>query len=168
MALANTTVQSNNRVKGQISSAGFSTTEVSPTTSHFIQILIDAGAIVYCRTNLPQAIMALECLSFWGETLNPLNTNLSPGGSSGGCSALMAFGGSPLSCGSDIGGSLRGPAACVGLWSLKSTVGRFPKSKPAIMPAPSPLSELTRAYIRQLVQIQCRLRGSHTGCWTPV
>lgn len=41
----------------------------------------------------------------------------------------MAFGGSPLSCGSDIGGSLRGPAACVGLWALKSTVGRFPKSK---------------------------------------
>lgn len=73
--------------------------------------------------------MALECLSFWGETLNPLNTSLSPGGSSGGCSALMAFGGSPMSFGSDIGGSLRQPASCVGLWTLKATVGRIPKGE---------------------------------------
>jgi Asp-tRNA(Asn)/Glu-tRNA(Gln) amidotransferase A subunit family amidase len=71
--------------------------------------------------------MHLETSSFWGLTRNPLNTTLSPGGSSGGCSALMAFGGSPMSMGSDIGGSLRQPAASTGLWTLKPTTLRIPR-----------------------------------------
>lgn len=71
--------------------------------------------------------MALECRSFWGHTKNPLNSALSPGGSSGGCAALVAFGGAPLSMGSDIGGSIRQPAACCGLWGPKCTTLRFPR-----------------------------------------
>ena len=120
-------VKSSIDVKDQISSAGFSNYSVAKQHGHLVQILEDAGAVVFCKTNLPQAIMALESHSFWGRTLNPLNTSLSPGGSSGGCSALMAFGGSPLSLGSDIGGSLRGPAAACGLWSLKPTTQRLPR-----------------------------------------
>lgn len=98
-------------------------------TAHAVEILQAAGAVVFCKTNLPQAIMALESLSFLGHTLNPLNTNLSSGGSSGGCSAIMGFGASPLSLGSDIGGSLRQPAACTGLWSLKPTAWRLPRGE---------------------------------------
>ena len=73
--------------------------------------------------------MHLECHSFLGLTLNPRNTLLSSGGSSGGCGALMAFGGSPMSMGSDIGGSLRQPAAANGLWTLKPTSLRVPECK---------------------------------------
>ncbi|KAF8184148.1 amidase signature domain-containing protein [Mycena galopus ATCC 62051] len=91
------------------------------------QILYDAGAVFYVTTNLPQCAMHLETYSFWGQALNPYNTKLTPGGSSGGCSALVAFGGSLLSVGSDIGGSLRSPAAACGIWTLKPTTLRVPK-----------------------------------------
>ncbi|KAJ7232166.1 amidase signature domain-containing protein [Mycena haematopus] len=115
---------------GRKSSAGFSVDMLQPpaTKNGFLpQILYDAGAVFYVKTNLPQLIMHLETYSFWGQTLNPCNTKLTPGGSSGGCSALVAFGGSPLSVGSDIGGSLRSPAAACGIWTLKPTTLRVPK-----------------------------------------
>ncbi|KAJ6510887.1 amidase signature domain-containing protein [Mycena sanguinolenta] len=115
---------------GRKSTTGFCVdTSQSPATKNgFLpQILYDAGAVFYVKTNMPQLIMHLETYSFWGQTLNPYNTKLSPGGSSGGCSSLVAFGGSPLSVGSDIGGSLRAPAAACGIWSLKPTTSRVPK-----------------------------------------
>jgi Asp-tRNA(Asn)/Glu-tRNA(Gln) amidotransferase A subunit family amidase len=88
--------------------------------SVFLPALLDnlRHAVFYVKTNLPQCIMHLETYSFWGQVLNPYNTKLTPGGSSGGCSALVAFGGSPLSIGSDIGGSLRSPANACGIWTL--------------------------------------------------
>ncbi|KAJ7678343.1 amidase signature domain-containing protein [Mycena rosella] len=115
---------------GHRSTSGFSgdLLQPAPTKHGFLaQILYDAGAVFYVKTNLPQAIMHLETYSFWGQVLNPYNTNLTPGGSSGGCSALVAFGGSLLSIGSDIGGSLRSPAAACGIWTLKPTTLRVPK-----------------------------------------
>lgn len=51
----------------------------------------------------------------FGRTLNPLNRKLTSGGSSGGESALIACRGSPIGIGTDIGGSLRIPAACTGM-----------------------------------------------------
>ncbi|KAJ6632201.1 amidase signature domain-containing protein [Mycena sp. CBHHK59/15] len=129
-------------VAGRKSTSGFSGDTVHPpemTHGHIAQILYDAGAgkchiesilafiFFYCKTNLPQSIMHLETFSFWGQVLNPYNTNLTPGGSSGGCSALIAFGGSPLSIGSDIGGSLRNPSALCGIWTLKPTTLRIPR-----------------------------------------
>lgn len=60
-----------------------------------------------------------------GRTVNPLNRLLTSGGSSGGESALIAFGGSPLGIGTDIGGSLRIPAACTGIFTLRPSFGRF-------------------------------------------
>lgn len=53
----------------------------------------------------------------YGRTVNPLNRALTSGGSSGGESALIAMCGSPLGVGTDIGGSLRIPAACTGIVS---------------------------------------------------
>lgn len=64
--------------------------------------------------------------NLFGLTTNPLNRSLTSGGSSGGEAALIAFGGSPLGVGSDIGGSLRIPAACCGLFTLRPSFGRFP------------------------------------------
>ncbi|KAJ7030973.1 amidase signature domain-containing protein [Mycena alexandri] len=122
---------------GRRSTAGFSGDILQPPAEehgHLAQILHDAGAVFYVKTNLPQSIMHLETYSFWGQVLNPLNTKLTPGGSSGGCSALIAFGGSPLSVGSDIGGSLRSPAAACGIWTLKPTTLRIPRGATAAQP----------------------------------
>ncbi len=58
--------------------------------------------------------------------MNPINRNLSPGGSSGGESALIALGGSPIGLGADGGGSIRFPAAATGLFGMKATSGRVP------------------------------------------
>ncbi|KAJ5861242.1 Amidase [Penicillium soppii] len=99
----------------------------SPGDANIVKILLDAGAVVYARTTEPQGLMALEtCSNITGTTTNPHNTALTPGGSSGGESALQALYGSPLGIGSDIGGSIRSPAANCGLYGLKPSTGRLP------------------------------------------
>lgn len=60
-----------------------------------------------------------------GVTLNPHNLHLSPGGSSGGEAALIASGGSAAGIGTDIGGSVRQPATCTGLYGIRATTGRL-------------------------------------------
>lgn len=60
------------------------------------------------------------------RTVHPRNRDLTSGGSSGGESALIAMCGSPLGVGTDIGGSLRIPAACTGIFTIKPSYGRFP------------------------------------------
>lgn len=70
-------------------------------------------------------MFAFECSNpVWGRTTNPYNENYTCGGSSGGEAALLAMDGSAMGIGSDIGGSLRIPAAYCGLYSLKPGGGR--------------------------------------------
>ncbi|KND61923.1 Aspartyl-tRNA(Asn) amidotransferase subunit A Glutamyl-tRNA(Gln) amidotransferase subunit A [Candidatus Burkholderia verschuerenii] len=86
-----------------------------------------AGAILLAKTNLPE-------FSFWiesdnllsGRTLNPWNLERTPGGSSGGESAAIAAGLSPIGLATDIAISVRGPAALTGVVGLKPTHGRIP------------------------------------------
>ncbi|KAI3576141.1 amidase signature domain-containing protein [Fusarium oxysporum f. sp. albedinis] len=92
-----------------------------------VKILRDAGAVLFCKTNQPQSIMHLETTSPWGRTLNPHNINLSAGGSTGGEAALIALRGSVLGIGTDIGGSVRGPAGFCGIYGLKTTSYVFPQ-----------------------------------------
>jgi amidase len=63
--------------------------------------------------------------NLWGRTLNPFNTLLSAGGSSGGEGALVGCLGSPLGVGTDIGGSIRAPCAFNGLYGLKPSSRRI-------------------------------------------
>ncbi|MGA8183377.1 MAG: amidase, partial [Terriglobia bacterium] len=87
-----------------------------------VKRLRDAGAIVLGKTNCPEFGWAWESDNLiYGRTNNPYNLSLSPGGSSGGESALISAGGSPLGFGSDAGGSVRFPANCCGLASIKPT-----------------------------------------------
>lgn len=65
-------------------------------------------------------------VSMCGDVPNPLNTALSAGGSSGGEAALLAFRGSPLGFGTDVGGSVRWPAGSVGAYGLRPSKGRLP------------------------------------------
>lgn len=74
-------------------------------------------------------MMAESVNNVFGRVLNPRNRKLTSGGSSGGESALLAFGGSVLGVGTDIGGSVRIPAACTGLFTLRPSFGRFPTLK---------------------------------------
>lgn len=85
-----------------------------------------AGAIVIGKTNVSQALFYTEADNpLFGRTLNPWNPQRTPGGSSGGEGAIIAAGGSPLGLGTDIGGSVRVPAAFCGIASLKATAGRM-------------------------------------------
>ncbi|HZC99884.1 MAG TPA: amidase family protein, partial [Actinomycetes bacterium] len=84
-----------------------------------------AGAIPIGRTNLSTLGMRLHTDSeLRGATLNPWDPSRTPGGSSGGDAAALATGVSPLSLGNDTGGSLRWPAQCCGVNTLKPTLGR--------------------------------------------
>ncbi len=86
-----------------------------------------AGGIPLGRTNLPEMGSRLDTDNpLRGRTRNPWNGNLTPGGSSGGEAAALATGMTPFGLGNDIGGSLRNPAYCCGIASLKPTVGRIP------------------------------------------
>lgn len=90
-------------------------------------ILIAQGAIAYVRTNIPQTLMWTETHNhIFGRTVNPYNRNVTCGGSSGGEGALIAMRGSLLGVGSDIGGSVRIPAAFNGLYGLRGSYNRVP------------------------------------------
>lgn len=117
-------------VKGQRTTAGyicFADLPVKNSDAHIVDILRNAGAVLYAKTNNPQCMMALETVSnIYGRTLNPWNTDLGAGGSSGGEGALLALHGSSLGVGSDLGGSVRVPAAFNGLYAFKPSANRVP------------------------------------------
>lgn len=100
---------------------------VTDHTSLIAEILKDAGAVFYQRTTQPQFLMHLESSSpLHGITSNPYNTSLTCGGSSGGEGAALGFGSSCVGLGTDIGGSIRGPASMQGVYGMKGSVGRLP------------------------------------------
>ena len=88
-----------------------------------------AGAIPIAKTNLPDLLFSFETDNLiYGRTNNPYDLSRTPGGSSGGESALIAACGSPLGLGSDAFGSVRVPAAFCGITSIKPTSGRLPRT----------------------------------------
>ncbi|KAI0334415.1 general amidase GmdA [Cubamyces sp. BRFM 1775] len=117
-------------VKGHDTATGYAAwafRTVAEKDAVAVDILRTAGAVIYVKTANPQTLLAIETNNnIYGRTLNPYNRSLTPGGSSGGESALIAVHGSPLGIGTDIGGSIRIPAAYTGLYGLKGSVGRMP------------------------------------------
>ncbi|KAI5959886.1 uncharacterized protein KGF55_005118 [Candida pseudojiufengensis] len=90
------------------------------------KILSKLGAIFYIRTNEPQALLHLDSgNNITGLTKCPYNLLLSSGGSSSGEGAIVSFGGSVLGVGSDIGGSIRSPAAFSGCHGFRPTSRRI-------------------------------------------
>jgi amidase len=88
-----------------------------------------AGAILLGKTNCPELGWAWEADNLiYGRSNNPYDLTLSAGGSSGGESAIVAAGGSAFGLGSDAGGSVRFPAHCTGIASIKPTSGRVPRT----------------------------------------
>lgn len=123
-----TSIKAHMPVKGHKVDAGSITTLMDVDFDcHAVEVLRKAGAVFYCKTNQPQLVMHLECCSFHGRSLNPHNTGLTPGGSSGGEAALLAMHGSAFGIGSDIGGSIRAPAAFCGIYGFKPTSNVLPR-----------------------------------------
>jgi aspartyl-tRNA(Asn)/glutamyl-tRNA(Gln) amidotransferase subunit A len=86
-----------------------------------------AGGIPLMKTNLPEFSSWTETDNLLtGRTNNPWNPDRTPGGSSGGESAAIAAGMSPIGIGSDVAMSVRGPAAFTGIAALKASQGRVP------------------------------------------
>jgi aspartyl-tRNA(Asn)/glutamyl-tRNA(Gln) amidotransferase subunit A len=121
--------------KDAIDTAGVMTQRGSPifkgrvpdTDATTVARMKKAGGILLAKTNHPE-------FSFWfetdnllsGRTLNPWNPDRTPGGSSGGESAAIAAGMSPIGLATDVAISIRGPAALTGVVGLKATHGRIP------------------------------------------
>jgi amidase len=86
-----------------------------------------AGAVILGKTNVPPSLADWQSTNpIYGRTVNPHDPSRSPGGSSGGSAAAVASGMVALECGSDIGGSIRVPAAFCGVFGLKPSFGLVP------------------------------------------
>lgn len=91
------------------------------------RLLLDLGAVLYCKTNVPQTMMTADSdNNVFGRTLNPAKMKLTAGGSSGGEGALIAMHGSVLGVGTDVAGSIRIPSLCNGIYGLRTSVGLVP------------------------------------------
>jgi amidase len=127
-----------------------------------------AGAIPFARTNLPDLGLRVHTHSeLHGLTRNPWNPHVTAGGSSGGEAAAIASGMSPLGLGNDIGGSLRNPAHCCGVASIKPTVGVVPMATvipPIDLPLASQMMVVEGPMARRVVDVRTafeRLVGPH-------
>ena len=120
-------------VKGEVTTYGSRLHEHHRPARSLVYVdrLLRAGAILLARTTTPEfALLGVTHSVLWGVTRNPWNLALSPGGSSGGAGAALAAGMTTLADGSDIGGSIRIPASCCGVFGLKPSHGRVPSGGP--------------------------------------
>ena len=123
--------------------------------SPLARLLLDLGAVLYCKTNVPQTMMTADSdNNVFGRTLNPANVRLTAGGSSGGEGALIAMRGSVLGVGTDIAGSIRIPSLCNGIYGLRTSSRLVPyagQKSPAapgmdgIAPVAGPMATSLRA-----------------------
>ncbi|MBV9686860.1 MAG: amidase, partial [Alphaproteobacteria bacterium] len=128
-------------VKESFNIAGLPTTfgnplwkdNIAAENAFLIDRLLQAGAIIFGKTNVPYMLADAQSYNdIYGTTNNPWDPARSPGGSSGGEAAALAAGLSALGAGSDIAGSLRNPAHYSGIyghkptWGLVSTRGHAP------------------------------------------
>lgn len=145
-------------IKGVDSTIGFASLAFKPAKENavLIDLLHSLGAIIITKTNIPQAFIALDSVNnVFGRTLNPLNRKLTAGGSTGGEGVLMAMRGSMIGIGTDIGGSIRIPAMCTGIYGFKPSAGRVPyggqlagqipgKSQAGLQPVAGPIARSMR------------------------
>jgi amidase len=134
-------------VKENIDVAGWPTTQgvvalasaVAPVDAPVVERMRAAGAIPFARTNLPDFGLRVHTdSSLRGLTRNPWNRDVTAGGSSGGEASALAAGMTPLGLGNDLGGSLRNPAHCCGIASIKPSSGVVPDAS-ALPPEDSPI-----------------------------
>lgn len=120
---------------------------IAADDSPVVRNLLDAGAIVIGRNNTPEFSFRMTTDNpLRGRTKNPWTDAITCGGSSGGAGAAAAAGIGCVAHGNDIGGSLRYPAYCNGVATIRPTMGRVPAFNP------SQLAE--RPYLMQMMSVQ--------------
>jgi aspartyl-tRNA(Asn)/glutamyl-tRNA(Gln) amidotransferase subunit A len=164
-------------VKESAGVQGWPTRGGSLVTSHepvahsavFVDRVLRAGAVLLGKTRAPEFNWkGVTDSPGYGITRNPLNPKLTPGGSSGGCSAAVAAGVVRVSLGSDAGGSVRIPAAFTGTVALKPTFGRIP-----LVPPPSAFFNVVHtgpiaASVAELTEVMQIVSGPHSGDWSSI
>src|SRR6266852_8280978 len=128
-------------VKANIDQEGFATTNglklqrdaIAKSNSPVIDNLRKAGAVILGRTNCPAfSYRWFTIILIPGDTKNPRDPGITPGGSSGGAGAAVAAGIGHIAHGTDIAGSIRYPAYACGVHGLRPTVGRLAAFKVAL------------------------------------
>jgi Asp-tRNA(Asn)/Glu-tRNA(Gln) amidotransferase A subunit family amidase len=137
------TIKENIATAGTAVPLGTAATELVPATVDAPPAarLREAGAVLLGKTTMPDFGMLSSGLSsFHALTRNPWNRRLNPGGSSAGAAAAAAAGYGPLHIGTDIGGSIRLPAAWCGVVGFKPSNGRVPIQPPYLGRVAGPLA----------------------------
>ncbi len=135
-----TTIKDTTNVKGWPTRYGSHSTDETPANENaaVTDRFLAAGMILLGKTTTPEfGWKALTDSPLQGTTRSPWNLAHSPGGSSGGASALTAAGVNPFNHGNDGGGSIRIPASHTGLVGLKPSYGRIPQ-----FPADAPFADV--------------------------
>jgi amidase len=149
---------------------------IAPSDAPVVRNLRNAGAIVVGLTNTPEfSFRGFTDNPLHGLTLNPWDPGITCGGSSGGAGAAVAAGIGTIAHGNDIGGSLRWPAHCNGVATLKPTQGRIPAFNQSaaaerpmlahLMSAQGPLARSV-ADVRLALEVMSR-RDPRDPWWVP-
>jgi aspartyl-tRNA(Asn)/glutamyl-tRNA(Gln) amidotransferase subunit A len=127
------TVKDNIPLKGFATPVGTAAGDMTPAAADAppSQRVREAGCVIIGKTTMPDyGMLASGISSLHGITRNPWNLARNPGGSSSGAGASLVAGYTPLALGTDIGGSVRLPAAYNGVFALKPSFGRVPIYQP--------------------------------------
>jgi amidase len=134
-----------------------------------VRRLREAGFVIVGKTNTPEfGTVAFTESELNGATRNPWNTELTPGGSSGGAAAALAAGLVPAVHATDGGGSIRIPASCCGLFGLKPSRGRVSSAPFGSLEGLSTAGPLTRT-VEDAARLLDVLAGYEPGdpWWAP-
>ncbi len=139
------TIKINTDLAGQANSNGVPVLAglVAKNDAPVVENLKNAGAIVIGMTNTPEfSLRIVTDNPLHGLTLNPWDKGVTCGGSSGGAGAAIAAGIGAIAQGNDIGGSLRWPAHCNGITTIRPTAGRIPNHNNTAQDEGSPAAQL--------------------------
>jgi aspartyl-tRNA(Asn)/glutamyl-tRNA(Gln) amidotransferase subunit A len=129
-----------------------------------VRRLREAGAIVIAKTTMPDfGMLASGVSSQFGIITNPWDTSQSPGGSSSGAGATLAAGVTPIALGTDIGGSVRLPAAHCGLAAIKPTQGRIAYAPASMARSAGPMARFA-ADLETMLEVVGRPDPSDPWC----
>ena len=170
------TIKINVDFAGLPNSNGIPALNAAPATqdSPLVASLKQDGAVVIGRTNTPEfSLRWFTSNPIYGVTKNPVNKALTPGGSSGGAASAVAAGMGVFGHGNDLGGSLRYPAYCCGLTTLRPSLGRVPAfnpSAPAERPATLQMMSVQGAIARNVADMRLAMaslqkRSSRDPLW---